>query len=100
MVALALLLVADVGVRRVRISMLELRAGYAALRRRLGYSDDPRVAGRIAVATAERADAAPQPVGLVASPGAHRALSPRTRSPAAATHSGRLLAAKRRAGRR
>ncbi len=41
MVALAILVVADVGVRRVRISVPELRAGYAALRRRLGYIDDP-----------------------------------------------------------
>ena len=36
----AILLVGDVGVRRVRISAPEIRAGYSAIRRRLGYVDE------------------------------------------------------------
>ena len=98
MVALAILVVADVGVRRVRISVPELRAGYAALRRRLGYIDDPLAASaRIAAATGQRPDDANHPIGLVSVTGAHAV---RPRASAVGTHSGRLLAAKRRAARR
>ena len=43
MVLAALLLVLDVGVRRVRLSAPEVRAGYVAVRRRLGYVDEPTV---------------------------------------------------------
>jgi Mg-chelatase subunit ChlD len=101
MVALAILVVADVGVRRVRISVPELRAGYAALRRRLGYIDDPLAASaRIAASTARRLDDADHPIGLVSAAGAHGPLAVRPRGSAIGTHSGRLLAAKRRAARR
>ncbi len=101
MVALAILVVADVGVRRVRISVPELRAGYAALRRRLGYIDDPLAASaRIAAATGQRPDDANHPIGLVSVTGAHGAHAVRPRASAVGTHSGRLLAAKRRAARR
>jgi len=100
MIALAILVVADVGVRRVRVSVPELRAGYAALRRRLGYIDDPLAASaRIAAATA-RPDDADHPIGLVSAGGAHGAHVARPRASAVGTHSGRLLAAKRRAARR
>src|SRR5205823_1763652 len=65
MIALAILVVADVGVRRVRVSVPELRAGYAALRRRFGYIDDPLSEGeRIADAT-KRTDGADRPHGLI-----------------------------------
>jgi Mg-chelatase subunit ChlD/uncharacterized membrane protein len=37
---LALVLVADVAVRRVRFSSFEVRSGYAAVRKRLGYVDE------------------------------------------------------------
>src|SRR5258708_4141896 len=71
MIALAILVVADVGVRRVRISVPELRAGYAALRRRLGYIDDPLAASsRLAAVGAPRPDDADHPIGLVSAPGA------------------------------
>src|SRR5439155_18543721 len=78
MVALAILVVADVGVRRVRISVPELRAGYAALRRRLGYIDDPLAASaRIAAATAQRLDDLDHPIGVVSAAGSHGAHVPR-----------------------
>ena len=100
MVIIAVLLVADVGVRRVRISAPELRAGYGALRRRLGYIDErPGLATRPFVLASPRRDGPVPTVGLVT------ALHPtvggvRSRTPAGTTQSGRLLAAKRRASRR
>jgi hypothetical protein len=101
MVALAILVVADVGVRRVRISVPELRAGYAALRRRLGYIDDPLAAGsRTSASSAQRPDDTDQAIGLVSAARAHGPLAVHPRASAAGTHSGRLLAAKRRASRR
>jgi Mg-chelatase subunit ChlD len=101
MIALAILVVADVGVRRVRISVPELRAGYAALRRRLGYIDDPlAVSARLAAAAAQRPDEANHPVGLVSAGGVHGAHVARPHASAVGNHSGRLLAAKRRAARR
>jgi Mg-chelatase subunit ChlD len=101
-VLLALFLVADVGVRRVRISAPELRAGYGALRRRLGYADDiPGVASRRVLSVTRRRGEAVPAVSLVAALGTHATGSGvRSRPPATNTHSGRLLAAKRRAARR
>jgi Mg-chelatase subunit ChlD len=95
-------MVADIGVRRVRISAPELRAGYGALRRRLGYIDDrPDMASRPAVLTTRRRTEAVPPVGLVTALTTHAPVGAvRTRQPAANSHSGRLLAAKRRAARR
>jgi Mg-chelatase subunit ChlD len=98
----ALLLVADVGIRRVRISTPELRAGYGALRRRLGYIDErPGSVSRPLIAGGHQLQEAVPTVGLVSALGAHAAAgSVRSRAPAATTQSGRLLAAKRRAARR
>jgi hypothetical protein len=94
-IAAALLFVADVGVRRVRITGLELHAAYYAARRRLGYVDDP-----IGV----RKPAAPRPAPGAATPklvGPAANAEPTT-PPAAAepSRSSRLLAAKQRAARR
>jgi hypothetical protein len=98
MVALAILVVADVGVRRVRISVPELRAGYAALRRRLGYIDDPRA--RAMASTAQRRDDVDRPTGLVSAAGTHGHDAIRPDASGVGTQSSRLLAAKRRASRR
>jgi Mg-chelatase subunit ChlD len=98
MVALAILLVADVGVRRVRISVPELRAGYAVLRRRLGYIDEPLARG-LASTTLRQPDA-DRPIGLVSASGADVPLAVRPNASAVGAHSSRLLAAKRRASRR
>jgi len=102
MLLLAILVVADVGVRRVRISAPELRAGYGALRRRLGYLDDhPGFGPRPALTATHRRDEAVPALSLVAALGAHStANGVVARAPVATTHSGRLLAAKRRAARR
>ena len=82
-------------------TMSELRAGYAALRRRLGYIDDPLAASaRIAASTGQRPTEADHPIGLVSVAGAHGAHPARPHATAVGTHSGRLLAAKRRASRR
>jgi Mg-chelatase subunit ChlD len=100
MVLIALLLVTDVGVRRVRISGPELRAQYGAIRRRLGYIDEPNGTSRRPLSLAEqRRNGSTEPsLSLVASLGAtvNRSNAP----PPVASHSGRLLAAKRRAARR
>ncbi len=102
MLLLVLLTVADVGVRRVRISAPELRAGYGALRRRLGYVDErPGFAARSAFLAGDRRDEAVPSVGLVSALGSHTAAAGvRARAPVATTQSSRLLAAKRRAARR
>ena len=99
---MAVLLVADVGVRRVRISAPELRAGYGALRRRLGYLDDQPGQGSRGPVSATHARAAPEPAtGLVSAFGAHaETMDVRPRGPSTTTQSSRLLAAKRRAARR
>ena len=47
----ALLFVADVGVRRVRITGPEMRAAYYKVRKRLGYIDAPLAAGRPVILT-------------------------------------------------
>jgi Mg-chelatase subunit ChlD len=103
LVVVGLLLVADVGVRRVRISSPELRAGYSAIRRRLGYVDEPIRGSRTFSAAMQRRGEQPAPnVGLVAALGAHaqEAGALRARPAPPTTQSGRLLAAKRRATRR
>jgi Mg-chelatase subunit ChlD len=99
---MAVLLVADVGVRRVRISAPELRAGYGALRRRLGYVDDqPGRGARGPVSTVHtRLESEPR-TGLVSALGAQaQATAVHSRGPSTTTQSSRLLAAKRRAARR
>jgi len=99
---MAVLLVADVGVRRVRISTPELRAGYGALRRRLGYLDDQPSSGLRGPLSSTHARADAQPArGLVSALGAHAtATAVGSRAPTVTTQSSRLLAAKRRASRR
>jgi hypothetical protein len=83
---LAIVLVADVAVRRVRFSGLEVQSGYRQVRRRLGYIDDQPLPKKIPTFSAPspsvRAD--PVPVSFAA----------RTSS-----RSSQLLAAKRRARR-
>ena len=102
----AALLVLDVGVRRVRLSGPELRAGYSAVRRRLGYVDEAGSVGagsrRVVSGAGRRAEAPAPAVGLVAALGAHAqdGAALRARVAAPTTQSGRLLAAKRRATRR
>jgi Ca-activated chloride channel family protein len=95
----ALLFVADVGVRRIRVSASEMRSAYRAVRHRLGYTDE--------LPSRERA---PMPVPAVPTlVGGTTASGPRVRptsgvmpqvSASGATHSSRLLAAKQRAARR
>jgi hypothetical protein len=101
-VLVATLVVADVGVRRVRVSALDVRAGYAALRRRLGYVDDLRaVDARVLLRAVPRPPDNAPPAGDPAA-GSQIPHTPgvRGRRPAASTQSGRLLAAKQRAARR
>jgi Mg-chelatase subunit ChlD/uncharacterized membrane protein len=103
LVVVAILLVGDVGVRRVRISAPELRAGYGALRRKLGYIDErPGEARRPFIATPSRRMELTRNVGLVSGDANHaqRMDRLRSRAPAVSTQSDRLLAAKRRAARR
>jgi Mg-chelatase subunit ChlD len=94
----AALFVADVGVRRVRITGPEMRAAYYAVRRRLGYVDEP--AGGRLVAAPRPATPAASLVGLhtVVRPTANA--SPHVPAAAAAARPSRLLAAKQRAARR
>jgi hypothetical protein len=105
LVLVALLFVADVGVRRVRIAGPELRAGVFALRRHRGYIDDQsQGVGRLAqVATGRRfrlnASARVDRVPLVAAHEPVRRAPDRLRS-MSPTRPGRLLAAKSRAARR
>jgi hypothetical protein len=101
LVAVAILLVGDVGVRRVRISAPELRAGYGALRRRLGYIDEqPGRARHVFIAAPTRRMEATGAIGLVSGDANHAQRGDRLRAPTVATQSDRLLAAKRRAARR
>jgi hypothetical protein len=96
----AILLVGDVGVRRVRISAPEIRAGYSAIRRRLGYVDErPEAATRPFIAPVPRGAEAVGTVGLVSGL-ATQARTGARGAPVPTTQSGRLLAAKRRAARR
>lgn len=92
----ALLLVLDVGVRRVRLSGPEIRAGYQNVRRRLGYVDEPMSAyarrGQSPVAAS-----AGTPLVPAREPQQKTRLSTATPRQSQPT---RLLAAKRRAARR
>ncbi|MBV9582690.1 MAG: VWA domain-containing protein [Chloroflexi bacterium] len=94
----AMLLVADVGIRRVRISGPELHAGYTAVRRRLGYVDErPGSVTRTFIAPVSPGAESATRVGLVS--GRARGEPGRAPTPEPST-SGRLLEAKRRASRR
>ncbi len=100
LVLVALLLVADVAVRRVRFSRREMRAGYVAARRRLGIVDETP-----AVRPLRAAEPSPVPQSLIPS---HKGVPTSARPSragaaaggAAASHPNRLLAAKQRAARR
>jgi hypothetical protein len=91
---LAMVLVADVAVRRVRFTAFEVRSGYAAVRKRLGYLDQP-------IAPRRQAPARIAAVPLVATPARTR-IAGNTQPPQAArsTMSAQLLAAKKRAAKR
>jgi hypothetical protein len=93
LVLAAVLFVADVGVRRVRITGPEIRAAYYAIRKRLGYVDTPTVvrAPRGAPTTAPS-------LGLISVNSPSR--GPAQPAPVELTRPGRLLAAKQRAARR
>ncbi|MBV9357165.1 MAG: hypothetical protein JO023_16765, partial [Chloroflexi bacterium] len=100
LVLTALIFVADVGVRRIRISGRELRAAYRVVRHRLGYVDDlptPRPSSTASVPpVASLVGPGPTPAVRIrpsAAPAAHAA-------PGSAHQSSRLLAAKQRAARR
>ncbi len=93
LVLTALLFVADVGVRRVRITGPEMRAAYYKVRKRLGYVDTPLVPARPGVM------ASPASFGLVSSATSTR-VSNESPVVVAPTRQGRLLAAKHRAARR
>ena len=100
---LAILLVADVGVRRVRVSALDLRVGYRALRSRLGYLDElPGDDSSAAVsAIARRPEVVVAAAGLAGAPSMQSGVPDAwRRAPAPVMHSSRLLAAKQRAARR
>jgi hypothetical protein len=89
----ALLFVVDVGFRRVRITGPEVRAAYYAVRRRLGYVDEPVPVARPVIAQS--------PAGLaMVSPGLTRARTREAPTPIPVGRQGRLLAAKQRAARR
>ncbi len=104
LMVVALLVVADVGVRRVRISAPEFRAGYHALRRRLGYTDDEAGFLRrepVPVDPRRKANT-PQVVNPMTAPEllAVRCADGARQRSAPTTQSSRLLAAKRRVARR
>jgi Mg-chelatase subunit ChlD len=88
----AMLFVADVGVRRVRITGPEMRAAYYKIRRRLGYVDSPTLATRPVMI-----QSTPN-FGLVST--ARSRATPEIPMSIAPTRQGRLLAAKHRAARR
>jgi hypothetical protein len=91
----ALIFVADVGARRIRITGPELRAGYYAVRRRLGYIDEaiPPVTRPI--------QHHPTPgMNLIMPSGVLRVRSRDPGTQTQVTRQGRLLAAKQRASRR
>jgi Mg-chelatase subunit ChlD len=98
----ALLFVADVGVRRVRISGPEFRAGLFALRRHFGYVDDqPHGVGRLVqVANGRHTAASSARVGAVPPLAAQEQVRRAAERQVSATRPGRLLAAKSRAARR
>jgi hypothetical protein len=83
-------LVADIGVRRLRLSAFEVRSGYYGVRRRLGYVDHRPTARK---QSARLAPAAAPMVGTLG----HRAETPHP--VAAPSMAQQLLAARRRAER-
>jgi hypothetical protein len=101
MVASALLFVLDVAARRLRITAPELRAGYYAVRRRLGYMDAPLSASgaRLSDLAHTRAVETMAPRGLVAREALAR-LRVSSPAPLPESRTSRLLAAKQRAARR
>jgi hypothetical protein len=90
----ALIFVADVGVRRVRITGPELRAAYYAVRKRLGYVDQPVAVARPVIIPSAAG------LGLVTPHGITRTRTREPATPVPVTRQGRLLAAKQRASRR
>ena len=92
LVLVAILFVADVGVRRVRITGPEMRAAYYTVRRRLGYVDEPVADARPATSSV------PVNFGLVNTSTSSKSAT--EAPPAPLTRQGRLLAAKHRANRR
>ncbi|MGI9145110.1 MAG: hypothetical protein ACR2IK_00925, partial [Chloroflexota bacterium] len=102
MVVGALLFVVDVAVRRLRSSAPELRAGYLAVRRRLGYVDSPRSlsASPMRDPADVTATGAAVPRGLVARDAVGRVRSSSSPMPGPDSRTSRLLAAKQRAARR
>ena len=84
------ILVADIGVRRLRLSAFEIRNGYASVRRRLGYVD------KRPSARTRPVNRAPAPVPLVAV-GGQRIDAPRQVITTSLAQ--QLLAARRRADR-
>ncbi len=100
LVLTALLFVADVGVRRIRVSGRELRAAYRAVRHRLGYVDDAPTPTR---STTDSVPSMPSLVGPSVAPGlrVRPSSAPVSHAPPGSAHqSSRLLAAKQRAARR
>jgi Mg-chelatase subunit ChlD len=91
----ALVFVADVGARRIRLTGPELRAGYYAVRRRLGYIDE--VTPSTSRPTMHQA---PLGMNMVTANGVPRVRSRELGAQAAVSRQGRLLAAKQRAARR
>jgi Mg-chelatase subunit ChlD len=102
MVLVALLFVADVGVRRVRISGPEFGSGLFELRRHLGYLDDqPPGVGRLAqVANGRRRVAESAWVELAPPQTANERVRRAPERSVSPTRPRRLLAAKSRAARR
>ncbi len=95
----ALLLVMDVGVRRVRVTGPEMRGAYYAVRRRLGYVDELQERTRLAPRPAPLVQT-PSLVGGSPKPGAAPVAKVVRPAAAEATRPSRLLAAKQRASRR
>ena len=102
MVASALLFVMDVAARRLRITAPEIRAGYYAIRRRLGYVDSPEsLAGaRLPDLAHARMVETMVPRGLLAREALARLHVSSTSAPLPDSRTSRLLAAKQRAARR
>jgi Mg-chelatase subunit ChlD/uncharacterized membrane protein len=101
---LAVVLLADIGVRRLRLSGFEVRAGYLRVRERLGELEDAApsrgsgwVAAQSEVAVPLVARAARSNATELSQPPTPRAGSRSQPAPPAATRSQQLLAAKRRA---
>jgi Mg-chelatase subunit ChlD len=93
----ALVFVADVGARRVRVTGPEMRAAYYAVRRRLGYLDAPATSRRPIMAAQA---GTPVGLGMVTASTLTRASRSDTGPAPPVTRQGRLLAAKQRAARR